>query len=639
MRRRVPSCPELQQQLTELLEQRAAISEVLHAIASSPHELQPIVDTILDSATRLCRAGVGTLRFCEGKGFRLVAVKRGPDVGEQWSPPTLAERSSFLGLIAASRSLSHIPDLAAHEVYLRGKDPYMVAMVNLNLRTLLLVPMFKDEEMIAVISLGRYGVQPFTDNQINLITDFAAQATIALESTRRERQYRELQMELAHANRVATIGHLTASIVHELKQPLAAVMTSGDAMLRWLTRSPPEIEEAKRSVELVIKETNRASDILTRIHGLVKKDSRRTDTLNINDAINEVITLVHGEAVKDSVIIQTQLADHLPNVQGDRVQLQQVILNLIVNAIQAMSDVRENTRELQISTETLEPDGVRIGVRDTGLGLSPERLPRLFDPFYTTKPDGMGMGLSICRSIMEAHGGRLWATRCEPKGALFHFTIPAHLRVGDLDIARLDGTRAGGYAQHDRDQCQAGRQCEGPQAKSGFACCADGAAEQKPGDRPRGLLGAPTCVGDADPVSREQHVADIHGEDRDVGGHHRGRRRSGERDPHERVLNGHRRHAQHAAEDHRQSIRVDIWTGNGANREKGGEQKELQQQERPQGGDPAPSQAGGQHFCQDEHNNEHRHRQQLGNRRRAASKKPRRDIHEVAGNMGGEHTV
>ena len=187
--------------------------------------------------------------------------------------------------------------------------------------------MLAEERVIGMIYIGRVRVQPFTDKEIELIMDFAAQAAIALEITRRERQYREVQMQLAHANRVATIGQLSASIAHELKQPLSAVVSHGGATLRWLARNQPEIEEAKQAVECIIKDANRASEVLGRIHRLVKKESLRTDTLNVNDAILEAIPLIHSEAVKNGVTIQRQLTDHLPNIQGDRIQLQQVILN------------------------------------------------------------------------------------------------------------------------------------------------------------------------------------------------------------------------------------------------------------------------------------------------------------------------
>jgi C4-dicarboxylate-specific signal transduction histidine kinase len=277
-----------------------------------------------------------------------------------------------------------------------------------------------------VITLGRTRVQPFTDKQISLFRDFAAQATIALESTRRERQYREALMALAHANRVATMGQLTASITHEVNQPITAAVTYALAARRWLSAVPPDFGEVNEALAGIIKEGDRASEVIGRIRALMKKTPPRKDAVSINDAILEVVALTRTETANNGVSVRTQLAEGLPPVRGDRVQLQQVILNLIVNAVQAMSGVGEGARELQISIDVVSSEGgVRVGVRDTGPGLSHESLSRLFEPFYTTKPEGMGMGLSICRSIIEAHGGRLWATPCDPQGALFQFTIPA----------------------------------------------------------------------------------------------------------------------------------------------------------------------------------------------------------------------
>jgi signal transduction histidine kinase len=425
-RSRVPARAELlQKELTEVVRHRAAISEVLRVIASSPHDLQPIFDIIIQSATRLCRATYGNLRLAEAEGFRLVAEVSYPSsVAERWRQPTFNIPRGPLAQMAARKSPLHLPDLAVEKDYL--KIPAVADLVKLGrIRTMLIVPMLSNDTVIGAITVSRTRVQPFTEKEIEMVADFAAQATIALETTRRERQYREVQMQLAHANRVATIGQLSASIAHELKQPLSAVVINGGATLRWLTRNQPEIEEAKQAVEYIIKDANRASEVLGRIHRLVKKESLRTDTLNINDAILEVIPLIHSEAVKNGVTLERQLTDHLPNIQGDRVQLQQVILNLMVNAIQAMSGLTEGIRELHVGTESAEEEGVRIAVRDTGPGLSAENLQRLFEPFYTTKPNGMGMGLSICRSIIEDHGGRLWATGLHPHGALFQFTIPA----------------------------------------------------------------------------------------------------------------------------------------------------------------------------------------------------------------------
>jgi PAS domain S-box-containing protein len=244
------------------------------------------------------------------------------------------------------------------------------------------------------------------------------------EARENERRYREAQRELAHANRVATMGQLTASIAHEIKQPIGAARNNARAALNFLDKSPPDLAEVMEALTCIVSDADRASDVVDRIGSLIKKAPLRKEVVNLNAAILEVIALTRGEAVKTGVAVGTQLAGELPRIQCDRVQLQQVMLNLIINAIQSMSGVEDGNRELHISTASIEPEGVCVGVRDTGHGLRPESLPRLFEPFYTTKPDGMGMGLSICRSIIEAHGGRLWAIGCEPRGALFRFTIP-----------------------------------------------------------------------------------------------------------------------------------------------------------------------------------------------------------------------
>jgi C4-dicarboxylate-specific signal transduction histidine kinase len=221
------------------------------------------------------------------------------------------------------------------------------------------------------------------------------------------------------------MGQLTASITHEVNQPITAAITYALAARRWLSAEPPNFREVDDTLSLIVKEGRRAGEVVERVRALVKKVPARKDAVAINDAILEVIALTRTEAANNSVSVRTQFAEDLPRVQGDRVQLQQVMLNLIVNAIQSMSGVEDGNRELHISTVSIEPDGVCVAVRDTGPGLSPETLSRLFEPFYTTKSEGMGIGLSICRSIIEAHGGRLWAIPCEPQGALFQFTIPA----------------------------------------------------------------------------------------------------------------------------------------------------------------------------------------------------------------------
>ena len=244
-----------------------------------------------------------------------------------------------------------------------------------------------------------------------------------IDVTERRRAEEERQA-LAHANRITTIGQLTASIAHEVNQPIGAVVTNAQAALRWLNMQPPDPEEVRQALDRIVKAGRRAGDVISRMRALVRKAPPRKDPLDINDTIREVIALTRSELHRTGTLLQTQLADGLPLVPGDRIQLQQVMLNLILNAVEAMSGSDEGSRELLISTEEDGANGVRVAVRDRGPGLQPESLDRLFEAFYTTKPDGMGMGLSICRSIIEAHGGRLWATPNLPQGAAFQFSLP-----------------------------------------------------------------------------------------------------------------------------------------------------------------------------------------------------------------------
>src|SRR5882672_3700981 len=301
---------ELQDRVTELIEQQTAISEVMRAIASSPHDLQPIFDAILDSAKRLCRADMGSLRLLEESGLRLVGVRGDPFlVNQVWSSFPVLDKESFLGRLATSRSPAHIPDLTALEG--DHRDDLWVTAAKERYRTALFVPLLKDNEIVGIISLGRTRVHPFTDQQISLFTDFAAQASIALESTRRERQYREAQSELAHANRVATMGQLTASIAHETKQPITAARTYAAAALRFLDKNPSDVVEVREALTCIVNETDRARDVVDRIGSLIKKAPPRKEVVDLNAAILEVTALTRSEAIKTGVTVGTQLAGEL----------------------------------------------------------------------------------------------------------------------------------------------------------------------------------------------------------------------------------------------------------------------------------------------------------------------------------------
>lgn len=239
-----------------------------------------------------------------------------------------------------------------------------------------------------------------------------------------EEALRAMQAELAHVNRVTTMGQLTASIAHEVNQPIAAMVTNAQAALRWLRAQPPDLGEVRDSLGRIVEDGKRAGNVVGGIRTLVHKVPSRKDWFGLNEAILEMVMLTRSEVLKHGISLQTELAPGLPVVEGDRTQLQQVILNLILNAIEAMGGIDEGTRELRINTATEAAGGVLVTVRDSGPGLEPADVERVFKAFYTTKPKGMGMGLAICRSMVEAHGGRMWATANEPRGAVFQFTLP-----------------------------------------------------------------------------------------------------------------------------------------------------------------------------------------------------------------------
>jgi PAS domain S-box-containing protein len=231
------------------------------------------------------------------------------------------------------------------------------------------------------------------------------------------------QTELAHLNRVSTMGELTSSIAHELSQPLAAIATNGGACLRWLDREIPELDEARRSVEEMVANAMRAGDVVEHIRTLVRKTDAQRELLNVNGIIREVLALSAYELTKNHVEVRMDFQSDLPPVMGDRIQLQQVLLNLIGNSTQAMTALDWPVRELTISSQQSEPGKVKVAVQDTGTGLGPNDPERLFDPFFSSKEGGMGLGLTISRRIVEAHGGRLWARANEGSGATFQFSL------------------------------------------------------------------------------------------------------------------------------------------------------------------------------------------------------------------------
>jgi PAS domain S-box-containing protein len=304
----------------------------------------------------------------------------------------------------------------------------------------------KDGSRVPVL-IGAAIFEESQNEGVAFVLDLSEQKR-AEEALRRSQSHlAEAQAELAHVTRMTALGEMSASIAHEINQPLAAVVTNANSSLRWLSGDPPNLAEASEATRRIIRDGKRASDVISRMRALFKKASTAKERLDVNRIIEEVVIFAQNEVQRNRISLQTQLANDLPLIMGDKIQLQQVILNLTINAIEAISTAGDGARELRVSshkvTEMLgesgksrfvdkgfdHPEGthVLIAVRDSGPGLDPNSLGRLFDPFYTTKPQGLGMGLAISRSIVEAHEGRLWATANTPRGAVFQFTLPIQL--------------------------------------------------------------------------------------------------------------------------------------------------------------------------------------------------------------------
>jgi PAS domain S-box-containing protein len=261
-----------------------------------------------------------------------------------------------------------------------------------------------------------YGARRFLLNIARDITD-------RLQAEEQRERLRQLEADLAHINRISVMGELAASIAHEINQPLSALVANGSACLRWLTREAPDLDEAREAARRIIRDGNRAAEVIAGVRALTRRAVAPRQELDLNATIREVLALVGDQARRNHVLVRTQFANDLAPVSGDRVQVQQVVLNLVMNGIEAMSTTDARARELVITTRNVAADQVQVTVEDSGIGLDPKVMAKIFEPFYTTKPGGMGMGLSISRSILQAHGGRLWATARDGPGASLQFTL------------------------------------------------------------------------------------------------------------------------------------------------------------------------------------------------------------------------
>ena len=331
------------------------------------------------------------------------------------------------GFLAALLSVVALDYYFIPPLYALGIGPEEAPDMIVFVATALFISWLNGDQKLAKESLRQ--ARDELDAKVRERTAELKRANEQLQSEIAEREAAEAgliraQTEIARIARITTLGEFAASMAHELNQPLGGIVTSGDACLRWLAAKPPNLDEARQAVAAIIRDGTRASSVLVRIRGLLSRGERLRERLHIYDVIREVIALLEGELRRNAISLKTETSENLPPVVVDRVLLQQVVLNLIVNAMEAMRAVSDRARVLRIRTQEQPSGSIVVLVRDSGLGVDPEHSSRMFEAFYTTKAEGIGMGLSISRSIIEAHGGRLWAVANDGPGSTFCFTLP-----------------------------------------------------------------------------------------------------------------------------------------------------------------------------------------------------------------------
>ena len=399
-----------QHTVTQILAEAATLEE------ATPKILRAVCECLLWDVGVLWRTDreAGVLRFVEVWHTESMEVSE----FEAASRDSTFELGVGLpGRVWFNREPAYIPDVVRDANFLRA--PVAARKV---LHAAFGVPILLGGDVLGVMEFFSHEIRQPDQDLLDMMAIIGSQIGQFIERKQAEEALRRTQTALAHVTRVATLGEMTASIAHEINQPLAAVVNNATACLHWLAAQ--NLEEARQSAAFIIADGHRAGEIIGRIRALAKNAPPRKDRLDVNATILEVIALARSEVHGNGVALHTRLAERLAPVRGDRVQLQQVILNLMINAIEAMSAAGAAPRELSITSTNHDSHSVLVAVRDSGPGLNPESLGRLFQAFYTTKPHGMGMGLAISRSIVEAHGGRLWAGANTPHGAVFQFTLP-----------------------------------------------------------------------------------------------------------------------------------------------------------------------------------------------------------------------
>ncbi len=445
--------PLLSLAVTVTSEQRvkSVLRNIVQGLASQPGVA--LTRIWLLPSSDLCGSGQERSRSPEPTEYLRLVASAGTPVNsprEDWSFlqghfSRLSLNVGKVGQVAANRNPILIKDLLSQNDWILRPE----WAKREGIRSFAGHPLIFRDNLLGVI--GVFSRKPLTEEEFTWLGLFANQAAVAIANARAfeevdrlrcqlegERDYlqeqvterkqaeealRQAQADLTHANRVSSLGELTASLAHEVKQPIAATITNAGTCLRWLSRGQPDLEKARAAASRIEQDGKRAIEIINRVRQLFKKDTLQRELVDLNEIIREMMRLLHSEATQFAVFVRAELAADLPQVMGDRVQLQQVLMNLMMNSIDAMKDV-DGRRELTIQSQRGENGEVLISVSDTGVGLPPEQAGKLFNAFFTTKIHGTGMGLRISRSIVESHGGRLWAADNSPCGATFQFTLP-----------------------------------------------------------------------------------------------------------------------------------------------------------------------------------------------------------------------
>jgi two-component system, NtrC family, sensor kinase len=423
----------LLQELQETLRHQAAAADVLKILSRSAFDLQAVLDTLVELAVRMCDADMGALHP-DRAYFRAFAIYGGPSSHVEVARTLRLEpgRGSVMARTALEGKPVQVADVLADPEYRLGE-----AREKLGYRTVLGVPLLREGKPIGVIALMRSTVHPFSDKQIELVQNFADQAVVAIENTRLLTELRQRTDQLGRSvaelrrernNKLMSLEAMTASISHEVRQPLASIAANGSAALRFLGHDPPNHEEVRSALNRMVGDSHRASGVFDSIRALFGKGDRGQEPIDMNALVRGVLDSLHGELEDGGITSSVELSAALPLVTGHKGQLQEVLFNLVHNAIEAMAGIEDGRRLLRVSTMRQGESKVLVAIEDSGPGIDPAQAESIFDAFVTTKAEGSGLGLALCRMIVERHAGKLSASPAQPCGSIFQLVLPAGRR-------------------------------------------------------------------------------------------------------------------------------------------------------------------------------------------------------------------